>query len=184
MPNNFYPFLLNALCPDDPDEAIRRYMTLHLKLEGFFRLRGMSDPVTDADETCDRAEEKLAKGYNIPDITRFCVGVARNIVHERLRSQKREETAFQKFVDDCTDESTQALIDRIMKLMKPCWDKLPTDDQNLLMEYCQVPPGIDRAEHRRQLAARRNSTISALRIRVARLRRGLEGCMDDLRNKL
>lgn len=184
MPDKFYPFLLNALSPDDPDEALRRYLILHQKLEGFFRLRGMSDPVTDADETCDRAEEKLAKGYNIPDITRFCVGIARNIVHERLRAQKREEAAFQHFIEHCLDRSTQAEVDRIMKLMKPCWEKLPQDDQTLLIEYCKVPPGVDRAEHRRQLAAKRNSSISALRIRVARLRRGLEDCMRDLGKKL
>ena len=180
----YFAALLNCLCPDDPEEANRHYLRLHKKLAGYFRLKGMSDPEADADDALDRAAEKIAKGQVIPDIDKFCLGIARNIVHERLRAQKRQETAFQNFIENCLDKSTQAVVERIMKLMKPCWDKLSQDDQNLLIEYCKVPPGVDRAEHRRQLAARRNSSISALRIRVARLRRGLEVCMRDLSNKL
>jgi hypothetical protein len=180
----YFAALLNCLCPDDPDEASRRYMRLHRKLSGYFRLKGMSDPDADADDALDRAAEKIAKGQVIPEIDKFCLGIARNIWYERLRAQKREEAAFQKFIDYCLDKTSEAVVERIMKLMKPCWEKLPPDDQNLLVEYCKVPPGVDRAEHRRQLAERRNSTISALRIRVARLRRGLEECMRDLSNKL
>jgi hypothetical protein len=184
MPNNFHPLLLGALCPDDPDEAIRLYLLLHQKLEGFFRLKGMYDPVTDADETYDRAEEKLAKGNYVPNISKFCMGIAKNIVYERLRNKKREESAFLKFLEYSHDKSTESIVDKITKLMKPCFEQLPEDDRNLLISYCKVPPGMDRAEHRRQLAARLKSSIAALRIRVTRLRRGLENCVKGLSNKL
>jgi hypothetical protein len=73
---------------------------------------------------------------------------------------------------------------RITTLMKPCFEQLPEDDQNLLTSYCKVPPGVDRAEHRRQLAEGLKSTIAALRIRVTRLRRGLENCVKALSKKL
>ena len=182
MPNNFYPLLLSALCPDDPDEAIRRYRVLHQKLEGFFRLRGMYDPLTDADETCDRAEEKLEKGYDIPDITRFCLGVAKNIVHERLRNRKREEGAWLELIGYSQDKSTEAAVEKIMNLMKPCFEELPRDDQELLIEYCQVSPQ-ERAERRRKLADDLKLSIAALRIRVTRLRRHLQDCVKRLSKK-
>ena len=180
----YFASLLIFLCKDDPDEASRRYLRLHQKLEGYFRLKGMYDPVNDADDALDRAAEKIVKGQQIPDIDKFCMGIARNIVHERLRHKKREESAFLKFLDHTQDNSTEALVDRITKLMKPCFDQLPQDDRDLLTSYCKVPPGIERAEHRRQLAAILNSTISALRIRVTRLRRGLENCVKALSKKL
>jgi hypothetical protein len=111
------------------------------------------------------------------------MGIARNIVHERLRHKKREESAFLKFLNYSQDNSTEALVERITKLMKPCFEELPANDQNLLTSYCKVPPGLDRAEHRRQLAKRLDSTIAALRIRVTRLRRNLANCVKALSKK-
>ena len=195
MPNNtsdhdgkgekgqFFASLLTFLCPADPDEASRRYLRLHQKLAGYFRLKGMYDPVNDADDALERAGEKILNGHQIPDIDRFCLGIARNIVHERLRSKKREESAFLKFLDYTQDNSTEALVDRITNLMKPCFEQLPQEDQHLLTSYCKVPAGVDHAEHRRQLAASLKSTIAALRIRVTRLRRGLENCVKALSKK-
>jgi hypothetical protein len=176
--------LLDYLCPDDPEEAGRRYVRLHKKLEGYFRLKGMSDPSGDADETLKRAGEKIEKGQNIPDITNFCKGIARNLVHERLREKKKEDNAFLKFVNDNKDKSSDAArLDETTKFMKRCFEKLPEDDQNLLISYCKAPPGMDRAEHRRQLAERGKLSIAALRIRITRLRRDLEDCVKALRKK-
>lgn len=177
MPNNFFPFLLAALCPDDPDEAYRRYLRLHEKLTGFFRSQGMYDPENDADDSINRAEEKLAKGHNVPDPTRFCMGIAKNIVHERRRAKLHEESAFLKFVENCQDKSTDALVDKIMNLIKPCFEQLSMDDRDLLIAYCKVPSGPAGAEQRRQLAETRKSSISALRIRITRLRRELQNCV-------
>jgi DNA-directed RNA polymerase specialized sigma24 family protein len=181
--NEFFASLLTFLCPEDRDEASKRYLRLHQKLTGYFRLKGMYDPVNDADDALDRAAEKIVKGHQIPDIDKFCIGIARNIVHERLRHKKREESAFLKFLDHSQDNSTETLVDRITNLMRPCFEQLPQEDRDLLTSYCQVPRGVDRAEHRRQLAARLKSTISALRIRVTRLRRGLENCVKALSKK-
>jgi hypothetical protein len=175
--------LLTYLCPDDPDEANRHYLNLHQKLTGYFRLRGMSDPVRDADDVLDRVGEKIIAGFDIPEIDRFCFGIARNIVFERRRQKKREESAFLQYLDYSQDSSTAVLVDRIMNLMKPCFEGLTADDRNLLTSYCKVPPGASRAEHRRQLADDLKSTIAALRIRVTRLRRALEDCVKALSKK-
>ena len=176
--------LLNALCPDDPDEAGRRYVRLHGKLAGYFRLKGTYDPVSDADDTLDRAGKKIVEGHNIPDPQKFCIGIAKNIVFERLRERKREENAFQKFIDNNQDNSTEVLVHKITKLIKPCFEKLPEEDRDVLTSYCKIPPGIDRAEHRRQLAESLGLSIAALRIRVTRIRDKLEDCVKGLDKKL
>ena len=188
MPNNSsdnlaeqdpQPFtaLLNFLS-EDPNEANRHYLRLHQRLAGYFRLKGMSDPINDAEDTLDRAGKKILEGVPIPDIDGFCMGIAKNVVLERLRNKKREESAFLQFLDDSQNDN--ALVDRIINLMKPCFEKLPAKDRDLLHSYCWVPPGVSRAEHRRQLAERLKSTIAALRIRVTRLRRALEECVKGL----
>jgi hypothetical protein len=183
---NAQPFtaLLAFLCPEDsnedPDEANRRYLRLHQKLAGYFRLKGMSDPVSDADDALDRAGQKIVEGVPIPDIERFCMGIARNIVLERSRNKKREESAFLQFLEHSRNNTTETVVDRITNLMKPCFEKLGLKDRDLLNSYCKVPPGETRAEHRRQLAESLESTIAALRIRVTRLRRELEDCVKAL----
>jgi DNA-directed RNA polymerase specialized sigma24 family protein len=181
--NDPFTALLAFLCPEDPDEANRHYLRLHQRLAGYFRLRGMSDPVNDAEETLERAGQKILNKVPIPDIDKFCMGIARNIVLERLREKKREESAFLQFFNHSQDDTTEVLVDRIMNLMKPCFEQLPSDDRDLLHSYCKVPVGQTQAEHRRRLAKNLKSTIAALRIRVTRLRRGLEDCVKALSKK-
>jgi DNA-directed RNA polymerase specialized sigma24 family protein len=174
---NTSPFtaLLNFLCPDDPDEANRQYLRLHQKLTAFFRFKGMSDPENDAEDTLERAGKKILEGVPIPDIDRFCLGIARNVVLERLRKQRQEESAFKQFIEKSKEDNTD--VERITKLMKQCFEKLPKEDRDLLHSYCKIPPGISRAEHRLRLADKLGLSIAALRIRVARLRRALERCV-------
>src|SRR5436305_13637517 len=92
--------LLAFLCPDDPEEANSHYVRLHNKLASFLRLKGMADPVADADDTLDRAGKRIIEGTAIPDIDRFCIGIGRNVVLERLRNKRREESAFLQFLED------------------------------------------------------------------------------------
>jgi hypothetical protein len=166
---------LNFLNPDDPDEANRKYLHLHQKLAGHFRFKGMSDPDNDADEALDRAGKKILQGVLIPDIDRSCLGIARNIVHERLRNKKNEESAFKQFLENSQNDNTE--VEKMTNLMKQCFEKLPEEDRDLLHSYCKIPPGISRAEHRLQLAKKLKLSISALRIRITRLRRALEECV-------
>ena len=191
MPNNSSdnhdgaePFtaLLAFLSTEDPNEANNHYLRLHQKLAGYFRLKGMSDPVCDADDALDRAGKKILEGVPIPDIDRFCMGIARNVVLERSRNKRREESAFRHFFEHSQNDNT--LVERITNLMKPCFEKLDEEDRDILNSYCKVPPGMSRADHRRQLAERLKSTIAALRIRVTRLRRELADCVKALSKNL
>lgn len=180
-PEAFAQFLL--LLSSDPDEAGRLYTRLHEKLACFFNLRGISDPVNAADETIDRAAIRVAAGASVPDVNRYCSGIARNIARERFRRAQREDSTFQRFMEELADYSDEQVV-RIERLLKPCFEQLAPEDQSLLLAYCQVLHGRARAEHRRKLAETLGSTVLALRMRVARLRSHLAECVKKHSNEL
>ncbi len=166
---------LESLSPDT-EEAGRRYARLHEKLAGFFRLKGISDPANAADETIDRAAIKIIGGAPVPDVDKYCLGIARNITKERYRRVQRENSAFLKFIDNLAD-ATNEQVERIYRILKPCFEQLASEEQELLQAYCQVLRGRARAGHRRQLAETMNTTVLALRMRVTRLRNSLTDCV-------
>lgn len=166
---------LESLSPDG-EEAGRRYTRLHEKLVGFFRMKGISDPASAADETIDRAALKINGGTPVPDTDKYCLGIARNIARERYRREQRENSVFIKFTENLPDAANEQL-ERIYRILKPCFEQLASEEQELLLAYCQVLMGRARAEHRRQLAEIRKTTVLALRMRVTRLRNILTDCV-------
>jgi hypothetical protein len=170
--------LLTFLCPEDPDEAGRRYLRRLQKLEGYFLFRGVADPTAAADEALDRAARRIAEEAEVPDINKFCLGIARFIIKEGWRLNNRESTAFLEFLK-LHDRPTDDEKDRF-SLMKTCFEQLFVQDRKLLNSYCAGPSGRARATYRLELAEQLNLTIKALRVRVTRLRKDLEDCVKAL----
>ncbi len=153
-----------------------RYLSLQNKLEGFFNLKGTSDPVSAAQESLDRAIIKITTGTPVSDIDKYCLGIARYVAKERFRREQRETSAFLNFVEILADTSDEQ-VERINRILKPCFEELEVKDQELLLSYCQVMKGQARARFRRDLAATLNITLLALRMRVTRLRSDLTDCV-------
>lgn len=166
---------LEFLSPDT-DEASRRYTLLHDKLTGFFRLKGISDPVNAADETIDRAAIKITEGAPVSDVNKYCAGIARNIAKERFRRAQREDSAYQMYAQGIAVSANEE-VERIEQVLKPCFEELTAEEQALLLAYCQVIQGRARAEHRKRLAEAMQTTVLALRMRVTRLRSNLADCV-------
>jgi hypothetical protein len=173
-PEVFARFL--ELLSPDTEEAGRRYTGLHKKLTGFFSLKGLSDPVSAADDTIDRAVLKTDAGAVVPDVGKYCFGIARNIAKERSRLMQRENAAFHNFIEDLSNSSADK-VERIYSILKPCFEQLAVDERQLLLAYCHEIQGRARAEYRRQLAERMKMTLLALRVRVTRLRNSLTDCV-------
>ena len=173
-PDAFARFL--TLLAADPEETGRRYATLQDKLTGFFALKGISDPASAADETLDRAVTKIDTGVVVPDVDKFCFGFARNIAKERLRLMVRENSAFHNFMEAVTNHSNEQ-VERIYEILKPCFEQLTIDEQQILIEYCCQIRGRARAKHRRDLAERMNRSEGSVRIHVSRLRQTLAKCV-------
>lgn len=166
---------LKALSPDEK-EASTRYARLQKKLAGFLRLRGVSDSVEAANETLDRAAYKIFEGAPVPDVERFCLGIARNVAKEILRSEQREHTAFITFLESLPDPGGEE-VERIQRILKPCFEELADGERQLMLVYCQGPRGRARAEYRRRIASEMGMTVLALRMRVTRLRSVLGDCV-------
>lgn len=171
---------LKFLSPDE-EEAARIYTRMHQRLMGFFNLRGVSDPLSAADETIDRAVIKIDAGTTVSDVQKYCSGIARNIALERLRLAERETSAFHNFIESIQNSSGEQ-VERIYSLLKPCFEQLSVEEQSLLLAYCRIIQGRARAEHRRQLAVDMQTTVLALRMRVTRLRNNLTDCVKKLSN--
>jgi hypothetical protein len=171
---------LEVLSPD-AQEAGRRYTRLHERLVGFFRMKGISDPMSAADETIDRAVVKIISGTPVADVEKYCLGIARNISKEKYRCVQRESSAFLKFIENIPN-AVDEQVERIYRVLKPCFERLAVEEQQLLLAYCQVMRGRARAEHRRHLAETMKTTVLALRMRVTRLRSDLMLCVKKLSN--
>jgi DNA-directed RNA polymerase specialized sigma24 family protein len=170
--------LLGALSPND-EEAGRLYNSLHAKLVGFFNMKGVSDPMSAADEVLDRAGRRIAGGAIVPNVNSYSLGIAKNVARERLRKERREGSALLELPIDLNERLSDEL-ERIYRLLKPCFERLSPKDQDLLRKYCQPLEGGARAEHRRQMAEEMKLSQKALRIRVTRLRSKLWGCVRKL----
>src|SRR5689334_6892026 len=175
MNSEMFARFLELLAPDK-EEAGRRYTRLHKKLASFFRLKGISDPESAANEAIDRAILKIATGAIVPDAEKYCLGIARNIAKERYRLVRREDHALRKFIQGLNQSSVEQ-VERIYAVLKPCFEQLATDEQQLLLAYCNDIQGRARAQHRRALAEARKLSVLALRIRVTRLRNSLAECV-------
>lgn len=152
-------------------------MRLEKKLVGLFGMKGISDTAGATHETIKRTAEKIAGEANVPDVERFCLGIARNIAKEWWRRERREEEAFRRFIESLADDPAEEVA-RIEHLLKPCFERLKDEEQQLLTDYCSIPKGVSAAEHRRQLADKLKLTSVALRIQISRLRDRLEECVE------
>src|ERR1051325_5525566 len=137
-PEAFARFL--ELISPATEEAGRRYTRLHKKLIGFFSLKGVSDPVSAADDTIDRAMVKISAGAVVPDAEKYCLGIARNIVKENFRLVVRENSAFHEFIEALGNSSAEQ-VERIYSILKPCFEQLAVEHQQLLLAYCHEIQG-------------------------------------------
>ena len=175
MDEDDFAKFLRALSPDDT-EAGRLYIALQESLIRFFNVRGLSDGEGAANETLERAANKIAGGAVVPNVKSFCLGIARNVFKEWLRKEGRDRNSFVQFIEDLDNRSNEE-IEEIYRFLKPCFDELDPEDGDLLIKYCQIPHGRARSEHRRKLAAKLGTTVLGLRMQVTRLRAGLRACV-------
>lgn len=173
-PEDFAQFLERL--SSDGEDGGRLYARLHKKLVGFFHMKGVSEAEEAADETIDRAVVKICAGAPVPDVNKYCLGIARNVAKERRRREQRDKSVFLRFVDDLNNDSNEE-VERIERILKPCFNQLAAEEQELLIAYCQISRGRMRADYRRQLAEKRETSVLALRMRVTRIRSVLSACV-------
>lgn len=167
---------LLAMLDPDRDRAAEKYETIRRKLIRLFEWRGCEFPEDLADETFDRVARKMREGIPLDNPMAYFYGVAHLIHKEEWRGVARKNKALDSgaWPPSQPDEGPE---DHRLACLKECLEQLPVDQRHLLLEYHKGEDGNIR--NRKRLADELGIPINALRIRVHRIRRKLEDCIES-----
>jgi DNA-directed RNA polymerase specialized sigma24 family protein len=165
--------LLLAQLDADRHEAGNKYEVLRRKLMKFFEWRGCSCPDDLADETMNRVARNLEAGEQIHNFVAYCVGTARHVFLESLRTRQRERD-----LQDMQQSLPTLAEDPDLRLgcLECCLRELSQEDFKLIVQYYEDNKQA-RIKARRNLAAQLEIPLNALRIRTHRIRVRLEDCV-------
>ena len=154
----------------------REYEVIRRKLIAFLDLRGAARPEGAADETLDRVARKLEEGVAIQSLRAYVFGVARRVLLESERRERRERIVQETWVllrhePDASDAETQ----RRLVCLEKCLEKLSSEDRALIETYHGGTRGTARSG-RVALADRLDLSDGALRTRAHRIRNELGAC--------
>jgi DNA-directed RNA polymerase specialized sigma24 family protein len=168
--------LLAHLDPDR-ERAGERYEAIRYRLVRFFMCRGAALPDELADEAIDRVGRKLAGGevIRIPDVGRYFLGVARNVLREAWDKEGRRKSLPLAPGTDAAAPDAEA-PGAIVDCLERCLEKLPPESRDLLLRYYAADRS-GKAAARRAIADGMGLGGAALRLRLHRLRAKLEGCI-------
>ncbi|HEX8116816.1 MAG TPA: hypothetical protein VF521_06060 [Pyrinomonadaceae bacterium] len=169
-PATFEALLANL--NSDRERAGERYERIRRKMVLFFEHRHCEHADRHADEVLDRAARKIHAGAAVPDVERYCFGIARVMVFERLAELRRRREALEQFRyclpapgDPVEVEETEEHFGHLEFALL----MLPDADRELVLSYYQGEGG-DRISRRKELAERFGIPANALRIRVHRIK--------------
>lgn len=172
--------LLRQLAPDR-ERAGELYETIRHKLVRLFEWRGCAAPEDLADVTFNRVARRLAEGVGLRpnDPYGYFCGVAHLVYKEVLRKAAREHRALTSgdWPPPAAEEDEPS--DARLECLRQCLAKLPPDQRDLVLRYHQgnSDQGGNNIRNRQQLAREAGVQLNALRIRVHRVRRRLESCV-------
>ncbi len=165
--------LLDSLDPDR-DLAARRYEEIRRRLIRFFEWRGCDTADALTDDTFNRVAGKLAEGLELrSDPYAYFCGVARLVALEHGRRTAKESRLLE--LDGWPPPAEpEDDADHRLGALRRCLDALSPDQRQLVLRYHQ---GEQRIADRKRLCQELGIEMNALRIRVHRLRRMIETCV-------
>ena len=172
--------LLARLDPDR-EKAGELYETVRRKLVRLFEWRGCSHPEELADETINRVARRLSEGAEVwsKGPYGYFFGVAHHVYSEVLRREAREQKARDERWSPPPPPVEEAPNPRLEHLVK-CLEDLPPEQRRMVLRYHSVEGHI---EARKELSREMGIPMNALRIRVHRACRKLEGCIQQCLEK-
>jgi RNA polymerase sigma factor (sigma-70 family) len=163
----------------DPEEAVRKCELLRSKLIFYFQHHLMTDAEDLAQEVLLRIESKqLTHIESYEDLVRFSFGFARHVASESRRRASRFEALPENpdrdgrtAAKDRSAEESLIIAER-ENLARVCLQSLAPDDRDLLVSWY-----LDDNTVHKECAQRLNMTANALRIRIHRLLRRVQDCV-------
>jgi DNA-directed RNA polymerase specialized sigma24 family protein len=181
--------LLAELHPDS-ERAGEQYEKIRQKLVKLFQWRGCAIAEECADETLNRAAQKICEGTTLwaDDPYSYFHGVALNVLREYWRSPEQtaetlEEMAPSRIRSADPEElllrETEHLEkERLLECLDQCLQKLPPESVHLITRYHQGEEALDKVR-RKELAGALGIPLNALRIRAYRIRVEIEKCVEN-----
>ena len=168
--------ILNLLGPDD-DAAAAEYCKLHERISRFFESNSIDDPESLADEAIDRLGRRATEPgtkENIRNLSVFALGIARLLLLEEFRRQKRQADTNRSWAEQRSKPSPDA--EAMDEALQRCLKRLQPDRRRLIERYYTFGDR-KKAEIHQSLAKEIGVTVDALRNRAMRAREDLEECM-------
>jgi RNA polymerase sigma factor (sigma-70 family) len=170
--------LLKQLDPDR-ERAGEIYEMIRRRLVRLFEWRGCAFPEDLADEAINRAARRMAEGVELQSSNHYgyFYGVAHLLYKETMRRASREHMALEsgEWPPASVPEDEEP-SDRRLEILRHCLAGLDKDQRDLVLLYHQ---GENNIRTRKALADKMGIEMNALRIRVHRVRRKLEDCMQN-----
>ena len=170
-----YSLLLETFSSDEKVAAFA-YAKLRDSLIRFFQIKGDDAPDEAADETLDRVAAKLSEAVLIEDLTKYSFGVARLVFLENLRKAQKQKKAFEDFRLSNALQKNDEETDDFAPFRK-CFESLPDAEKNILQTYFDDLPFDEINENRLKLTDKLGVSLNNLRLKIFRLRRRLEDCV-------
>jgi DNA-directed RNA polymerase specialized sigma24 family protein len=156
----------------DRDRAGQRYEQIRSGLIKVFLCRGAVDPEELADETINRVAKKvqeIAESY-VGDPAPYFYGVAKMVY---LEYSRRKPVASHPPPPDALEEA-----DLRFDCLEQCLQNLSAKNRELILAYYEHENGA-KIDHRKELADRMGITANALWIRVHRVKKDLQNCVNQ-----
>ena len=166
------------LCWLDPcrDKAAEKYESIRTRLIKIFYARGCFAAEEMADETIDRVTRKsadLSESYS-GDPALFFYGVAKNLILEFRRKPHFEELP-RTIASETENENHD---DEYLNCLDHCLGKLDRSQHELITNYYQGEKQ-EKISRRKTLQSELGISMEALRVRVLRIRSGLQKCVSN-----
>jgi len=176
---------LLAWLSEDTEQAGRRYEDIRHSLIKLFTWQGCADAEGLADEVFDRAAARLSSlGWVYTgDPAHYCYGIARNLFHE-CRRRMKSYAALDEVAELAVDASEVTEDDSELEheCLGLCVGRLDAEGRELILVYYALEKR-DKIEARKALADRFGISINNLRVRLYRIRAGLEKCIRECTEK-
>lgn len=170
LSKELFDALLSWLDPDR-EQAGLKYEEIREKLIKVLSARGCTEPEDMADEAINRVTEKLKvidADYQ-GDQLRYFFAVAYRVF---LEHRRKKPLNLPPGLGNPEDR------ERVYTCLDRCMDHLSVANRSLILQYYQEH-GRAKIEHRRKLAEKLNIAPNALRIKVYRMRAGLQKCVEE-----
>src|SRR5690349_2096854 len=159
---------------------------MRARLVRYFQCKRCANPDDLADDTLNRVARRLEEAGQIVGTApaRYCYIVAKFVLLEHLRRPDQQpvgRTATSEQLPAVADASHEAARrERLLDCLDRCMHSLPPDEAQLILDYYRGEQRV-KIEQRRRLAADRNLSANALKIRACRIREKLEACINACR---